>query len=91
MWLRTRGTCTSSLPGIEFKLLGSLRACTWPGTPGDRCRRCARSVFASTRQPDRVLLHVIVDNNTAVDIQDALRCSLSTETRFHVYPFELQR
>ncbi|KAJ8602459.1 hypothetical protein CTAYLR_001293 [Chrysophaeum taylorii] len=63
---------------------------------GDRAQSlgivaCARSLFAATLHPERVMLHVIADENAAPDIDDALRCALEAKHRFHVYAFDLQR
>lgn len=52
----------------------------------------ARSVFQSTRRPDRLFLHLVVDPPIHNDIQQSLRCAMSLDDgprRFRVYSFEI--
>lgn len=49
---------------------------------------CARSLFATTAQPERIVLHVIVDPGSAADIRFALSCALG-KRRFELHAFEL--
>lgn len=90
-WRRARSYCgRSSAVSRHYGVRSPKALCV------ETRNRCARSVFASTRQPKRIMLHVIVDKAGQTDIEEALRCSLSlkrtaTSERIQVYPFVLQQ